>query len=107
MSTTRVGRDREYAVMRHLEQHGWRKVMRAAGSKGSADCLMVHAVHGPALIQVGGTHKTLGPAERARLIADADDCGALALLATPIPRHGITYWQITNGTPSTWPRWTP
>ena len=107
MSTARVGRDREYAVMRHLEQYGWRKVMRAAGSKGSADLLMVHAVHGPALIQVGGTHKTLGPAERARLIADADDCGALALLAIPIPRHGITYYQITLGTPRTWPRWNP
>ena len=107
MSTATTGRAREWKVRDHLTTHGWRIIMRAAGSKGSADLLMVHHIHGPALIQVGGTHKTLGPNERARLIADADDCGALALLATPIPRHGITYWQITNGTPRTWPRWHP
>ena len=107
MSTARLGRDREHKVKRHLISHGWRPVMRAAGSKGSADLLMVHSTYGPALVQVGSVSKTLGPDDRARLVADATDCGALALLAVVVPRQPIRYWQVVNGVPRTWPEWTP
>lgn len=81
--------------------------MHAAGSKGSADLAMVHADHGLALIQVGGKSKRLGPDARARLVADAQDAGALALLA--IPRHGvgIDYWHVDTDTPSHWQEWRP
>jgi len=30
MSTARVGREREHRVVAHMEDHGWRKIMRAA-----------------------------------------------------------------------------
>ena len=107
MSTATTGRAREWKVRDHLTQHGWRQVMRAAGSKGSADLLMCHAVHGAALIQVGTPNKRLGPADRARFLADATDCGALALLAVVVPRQGVTYFEVTNGLPATWHRWEP
>lgn len=107
MSTATQGRRREYYVRDHLITHGWRPVMRAAGSKGSADLLMVHAAHGPALIQVGSKSKELGPTDRARLLADATDCGALAILAVVVPRQPIRYWQVVSGVPKTWPEWTP
>ncbi len=101
------GRAREYRVIRHLEQFGWRRVMRAAGSKGAADLLMCHAVHGAALVQVGTRSKALGPADRARFIADATDCGALALLATVVPGVGVQYHLVTGGTARTWQAWDP
>lgn len=107
MSTATSGRAREHRVRNHLAAHGWRQVMRSAGSKGSADLLVAHAVHGAALVQVGTRNKALGPADRARFVADADDCGALALLAVVIPGKGVTYWQVNVGTPRTWQLWEP
>ena len=88
-----------------MARGGWRLVMRAAASKGSADLLMVSGEHGPALVQVGSRTKTLGPADRLRLLTDAHDCGALALLAIVIPRAPIRYWRVTPGVPSTWDEW--
>ena len=85
---------------------GWEFGMRAAGSKGAADLLMAHEVHGAALVQVGRKSKTLGPGDRARLCRLADLCGALPLLAVHVPRKGITYWQVTRDVPSKWERWT-
>lgn len=81
--------------------------MRAAASKGSADLMMCHAIHGGALVQVGTPHKKLGPADRARLVADATDSGCLALLAIVVPGVGIQFWHVTSGTPSTWVKWEP
>lgn len=107
MSTATSGRAREHRVAKNLTAHGWRQVMRAAGSKGSADLLMCHAVHGAALIQVGAASKTLGPAARARFVADAEDCGALALLAVVLPGRGVSYFEVSLGLPATWHRWTP
>lgn len=108
MSTATSGRAREYLVRNHLMRHGWRLIMRAAGSKGSGDLLMVHAVHGAALIQVGtAKSKRLGPADRARFVADADDCGALALLAVVAQGIGVSFFQVNLGLPATWHRWTP
>lgn len=106
-NTARLGRDREHRVIRHMETTGWRKVMRASASKGSGDALMVHPEHGAALVQVGSQSKRLGPAERARLIADAEDGGMLALLAIVVPRAPIRFWHVTTGVPSTWQEWTP
>lgn len=107
MSTATDGRRREHQVRDHLTTHGWRLLMRAAGSKGSADLAMVSAEHGLALVQVGSRSKRLDPADRARFLADADDAGALALLAVVVPRQPITYWQVTSGSARTWHRWTP
>ena len=106
MSTARLGREREHRVAADMTKRGgWRKVMRASASKGSADLLMVSEEHGAALVQVGSKTKTLGPADRLRLITDARDCGALALLAIVIPRAPIRYWHVTPGVPSTWDEW--
>ncbi len=107
MSTAVNGRAREYLVRDHLARHGWRLVMRAAGSRGSADLLMCHATHGAALVQVGTAKKRLSPADRARFLADADDCGALALLAVVAHGIGVTYFQVNPATPRHWQRWQP
>ena len=105
MSSARLGREREHRVARDMARGGWRLVMRAAGSKGSADLLMVSAEHGAALVQVGSRSKTLGPADRERLMDAAELCGALALLAIVVPRRGITYYQVTRDIPSKWAAW--
>ncbi len=106
-NTARNGRAREHLVRRNLERHGWRQIVRAAASKGSCDLVMVHAVHGLALVQVGTGTKTLGPADRARFLADADDAGALALLATVLPGVGVRYRLVNAGTPRAWAAWDP
>jgi hypothetical protein len=92
-------------VSRLLQTQGWSQIMRAAASKGSADLLMSHPVHGGALLQVGRASKRLGPADRDRLVTDAESIGALALLAVFIPREGVTLWQVTRGKPAEWARW--
>lgn len=101
------GRAREHRVRDHLIGHGWRIVMRAAGSRGAADLLMVHGTHGGALVQVGTANKRLGPADRARFTADATDLGCLPLVAQVIQGVGIRYWHANNGVPSTWTEWKP
>lgn len=110
MSTATSGRAREHRVALYMRGRGWRKIMRAAGSKGSADLLMAHPQHGAALVQVGTARsKTLGPLDRARFLRDAEWCGALALLVTVEHRPGkpseFVCWQVTIETPSKWGRW--
>jgi hypothetical protein len=107
MSTATTGRAREYKVREALKEHGWRQIMRSAGSKGSADLYLVHPVHGGALIQVGSRTKTLLPADRARFVTDAADTGNLAILAIVTPRAPIRYWQVTTASPRGWHAWHP
>lgn len=105
MSSATIGRATEYLIRDHLIGQGWKHIMRASSSKGSADLLMAHPIHGAALIQCGRRTKTLGPADRQRLCDDAESIGALALLAIHIPRHGINLWAVTRGKPSEWKVW--
>jgi hypothetical protein len=105
MNTARLGRDREHRAAADLALGGWQLVMRAAASKGPADLLMAHPVHGAALVQVGSRTKTLGPADRDRLCSAAELCSALALLAVVVPRRPIAYWLVSRDTPSRWGRW--
>lgn len=105
MSTATDGRRREYAVRDDMIDHGWTWVMRAAASKGCADLLMAHPVHGAALVQVGSKSKRLDPADRDRFLHAAELCSALPLLAVVIPRAGIRYWHVTRGTGRTWHEW--
>lgn len=107
MSTATQGRRREYAVRDHLKSHGWHQIMRAAASKGSADLLMAHPIHGAALIQVGSHSKALGPADRQRLWGDAHLIGALPLLAICVPREEIRIWEVSLDKPSTWATFDP
>jgi hypothetical protein len=105
MSTARLGRDREHRVAADLARFGWQLVMRAAASKGPADLLVAHSEHGAALVQVGSKSKTLGPADRERLVTAAELCSALPLLAVVIPRQPIAYHVVDRGLPSRWARW--
>lgn len=105
-NTARLGRDREHRVRDDMTRAGWVFGMRAAASKGAADLLMAHPVHGAALVQVGSKSKTLGPADRARLCQLAELCGALPLLAIVIPRQPVAYWLVTLDPPGRWARWT-
>lgn len=106
MSTATAGRAREHRVRDQLTAHGWAHIMRAAASKGPADLLVAHPVHGAALIQVGTTAKTFGPGDRLRFVAAAELCGALAVLAQT-GRTGIRYRLVTKGPRATWCDWTP
>lgn len=99
------GRAREYKVRNHLATLGWLPIMRASSSKGAADLLMGHELYGGALIQVGSKTKTLGPADRRRLVRAADLIGALAILAVVVPRQPIRYWVVDHGKPATWATW--
>lgn len=103
MSTATNGRAREHRFAKYAATRGWTQEMRAAGSKGAADLLLSHPDHGAAFVQVGGKSKQLGPDDRARLVAAASRCGALALLAVYAPR--LTVWQVTEDVPSKWERW--
>lgn len=107
MSSATNGRKREHRVRNHLVDHGWHLVSRSAGSKGPADIVMVHPDQGLALIQVGPKGKSIGPTERARLVALADLCSALPLIATPLPGVGIRYRVVTRGPASTWHPYDP
>ena len=105
MSNASLGRNTEYRVRDHLITQGWKYIMHAAASKGSGDLLMGHAIHGGALVQVGRKSKTLGPADRNRLLDDCELIGAIPLLAIVIPRQPITYWVVSRDKPATWERW--
>ena len=105
MSTASQGRAREHKVRDHLIADGWLLVARSAGSKGAADLVMVHPLHGLALIQVGTGNKTLSPADRDRFVALAEVCHALPLLAVCAPRTPIRFWWVTRDTASTWKEW--
>ena len=94
-----------------MARTGWVLIARSAGSKGPADLVMAHLVYGVALVQVGTKNKSLGPADRDRLIGAAELCSALPIVAQVIPEPGrptcITYWQVIDGPPSTWTEWSP
>lgn len=105
MSTASDGARRERKVRDLMITDGWSFIMRAAASKGPADLLMAHPVHGAALVQVGSRSKTLGPADRERLLAAAELCGALALLAIVVPRQPVRFWNVTRAVPSKWAQW--
>lgn len=105
MSTATTGRRREYVVRDDLTAHGWTYIMRAAGSRGCADLLLAHPIHGAALVQVGSKSKRLDPDDRDRFLHAAELCSALPLLAVVIPRAGIRYWLVTRGTGRTWHEW--
>ena len=107
MSTASQGRYTEHRVARHMTEHGWELIVRAAASKGPADLVMAHETHGGALVQVGRKSKTLGPADRARLLRAAWLLGALPILAVCVPRQAPKYWLISDGTPRTWALWHP
>ncbi len=101
-----AGAARERRISALLADHGWLQVARAAGSKGPADLVMAHWEHGVALVQVGSKAKVLGPADRQRLLAAAQMCSALPLLAVEIGR-AVTYHVVSAEVPSKWERWTP
>lgn len=89
-----------------MVDHGWMQVMRAAGSKGPADLAMLHPFLGLAWVQVGtAKSKTLGPADRDRLVSVAEQSNALALLATSGPGVPTRFWQVTRDTASKWKEW--
>lgn len=107
MSTATSGRAREHKVRDDLAAKGYPAIMRAAASKGAADLLHGHPLVGAVLVQVGTGNKTLGPDDRARFCEAADLCHALPILATVVPRVGITYWFVTRDVASTWQEWRP
>lgn len=108
MSTASSGAARERRVRDHLIGKGWTFIMRAAASKGSADLLMAHEIHGAALVQVGTfKSKHIGPEARARFLRDAHLCSALPLAALVIPGIGITYRLVTDGPASRWMEFVP
>jgi hypothetical protein len=107
MSNYSDGRAREYKVRDDMTLAGWEPIMRASSSKGAADLALGHEQHGGALVQVGSKTKTLGPAERARLLRAAWLMSALPILAIVVPRQPIRYWLVEAGVPSTWNEWRP
>lgn len=107
MSTATQGRAREHKVRDHLVSHGWELIARSAGSKGPADLVMAHPDHGVALIQVGTANKTLGPADRVRLVHAAWLASGLPLLAVCATRQPVRYWLITEDSASKWNEWSP
>jgi hypothetical protein len=107
MSSATNGRAREHRVRDHLVSHGWKAIMRSAGSKGSADLLVAHPTHGAALVQVGTAGKTLGPADRERFCTDADLCGALPILAVCATGRAPWFWHVNRDVPTNWESWSP
>lgn len=107
MSTASRGRHLEHKTRDDLNAREWQLVARSAGSKGAADLVMVHEDHGLALVQVGTPNKTLGPADRRRLLDLAGLCSALPLVAICAPRQPIRYRLVIDGPPSTWQEYTP
>lgn len=120
MSTASAGRAREHRTRDRLTETGWRQVMRSAGSKGSADILVGHPIHGAALVQVGTDNKEIrcktkdcdhnngsaAQCARDRFLDDAELVCALPLLAT-WSRAGVRYFVVTRDTPSTWTEFQP
>lgn len=86
---------------------GWHFIMRAAASKGPADIAMAHPEHGLALVQVGTeVSKSLGPADRERLVKAAELSSALPVLAT-VNRGVIRYRIVTRDQPRHWEEFDP
>ncbi|WP_028637735.1 hypothetical protein [Nocardioides sp. URHA0032] len=103
MSTASNGRAREHRISKLMQDHGWLQVMRSAASKGCADLFMLHPFYGAALVQVGtAKSKTIGPADRDRLVSIAEQLGCLALLATSGPGIPTRFFSVTRETASKW-----
>jgi Holliday junction resolvase len=98
MSGERRGRSRELDVMHRYRDEGWVAYRLAWGN---ADVLAMrlepnseleHEWMRVLLIQVkstsGGPYERFGPRDRERLVAEADSCGAEAVLAW-WPPHGV------------------
>lgn len=111
MSTATSGRRREHLVRDFLAARGFTPIMRAAASKGAADLLHGHPVHGAVLVQVGTGNKTLSPADRERFCLAAELTCALPVLAQVIPTPGrpntFRFWHVTRAVASTWTEWIP
>lgn len=111
MSTATSGRAREHKIRNYMAERGWEPIFRSAGSKGPADIGMAHEDHGLALVQVGTDSKTLGPADRARLLRAAWLCSALPIVVQVIARPGkpsqLRWWHVGEGPASTWEEWSP
>lgn len=103
----RSGAAKEHVVKNAMVDAGWVHVMRAAASKGPADLLLGHPIHGGALVQVGSKSKSLGPADRARLLEAAELIGALPIIAVVVPRKPIRYHVVALGPASTWTEFVP
>lgn len=103
MSHATNGRAREHRLSAHLTARGWSQIMRAAASKGAADLLMAHPIHGAALVQVGTeVSKRLGPDDRERLVTAAELCSALPLVALCSPGRAPRFLLATRDVPSRW-----
>lgn len=107
VNTARAGRAREHRVRDQLTAAGWLLVARSAGSRGPCDLVVVHPVHGIALVQVGTRNKAIGPEDRARFLHLADLCGALPLVAVCAPGRPARYWVLGPGPARTWPAYDP
>lgn len=106
MSTATNGRAREYRIRDYMIARGWLCIMRASGSRGAADLAMLHPFLGLAWVQCGtAASKYLSPLDRDRLVAIAEQTGALPLLATSGPGIPTRFWVVTRGTASTWDEW--
>lgn len=91
MSGERRGRGRELDVMRHFRAEGWVTYRLAWGNADVMACRLEPGDEPEAqrmrllLVQVkstgGGPYERFGPVDRERLLAEADSCGAEALLA--------------------------
>ena len=106
MSTASDGRRREHKVSHHMQEHGWRQITRAAGSKGPVDLWMLHPVYGGACVQVKSGKGTLGPADRIDLVDVAEQFGALPILARVLPREPVEYHLVAMSLVA-WERWAP
>ena len=84
-----------------LAESGWQPIMRAAASKGAADLLMGHPVHGGALIQVASLVEacaianSIAPEHMASTTSLSFTSAALYSTVWPVLRlrmrtHGIT-----------------
>jgi Holliday junction resolvase len=96
------GHNRERQVLKRLQEDNW-YVLRAAGSLGVADLIAMKKGREVRMIEVkatkAGPYAGFGPADRAELLAAAEQAGAQAWLVW-WPRHGKEKWIP----PGEWPK---
>lgn len=84
----KAGRERERQVAKRLTADGW--VVLKGTTYGVADLAAMKAGERPMLVEVkstaGGAYERFGPADRAKLRAEAGRAGAVAMLAWWPPR---------------------
>jgi Holliday junction resolvase len=91
----------ERACVLRLRAHGF-LVVRSAGSLGPADLVALRADHMPALIQCKITDTTTR-AQRAAYYLQAEDAGAVAVIAFRPTRAGAVFVRIdTEGERHPW-----